>query len=78
MRVEGKIVGDRYGAGSSMLVLIARVALIRLASTLLVACSDPGLVAAHAAFQCLVRLDVARHAVDDVLRFELADIVCDG
>ena len=60
-----------------MWVLVARVLLVGLSASLLVACADPGLVAAHAALQSLVGL-LRRHAVDDVLRLEPDDVVCNG
>jgi hypothetical protein len=57
-------------------VLVTRVLLVRLTTTLLVACSDPGLIAAHAALQCLVRFGIAGYPVDDILWLELADVRC--
>lgn len=62
--------------GSSTRVLVARILLVRLATALLVACSDPGLIAAHAALQCLVRFGIAGYPVDDILWLELADVRC--
>ena len=65
-----------------MWVLVARILLVRLASSTFVPCSDPLRVTAHPAFQCLVGIGVGasgcNSAVDDVFRLELADVVCNG
>ena len=67
---------------SSMWVLVARILLVRLASSTLIPCSDPLCVTAHPALQCFVGIGVGasrcNSAVDNVFRLELADVVRNG